>query len=256
MGRPNSDPALIERLEKRLGVQFKPGISGHIPHGHVSGLMGLQIARNLLYEQNFPCVLVLAADSLLNAAGLSALDAQGKLLTHSNGYGLIPGEAAAALWLVRAQPGFVAPLIVGTAFANIAPPDKQGRPAPVTGRELAQVTWEACVQARCHPASIDLRLADCNGLDVRFKESALTEGIVFKDNPGQTMPPLWQPAECLGEVGAANGLAAIAWAMHAHRKRYLPVAPSNTTDTRHVLLQASNEGLQRAAAILRFETGA
>lgn len=255
-GRPSSDEALLARLEKRLGVQFKPGISGHLPHGHVSGLMALQIAQNLLYEQNFPCVLVLAADSLLNADGLAALDAQGNLLTPSNGYGLIPGEAAIALWLTRPRPGVVVPLVAGTAFFNTEPPDKQGRPAPVTGRELAQATWEACAQARCHPAHIDLRFNDCNGLDVRFKESALAEALVFNDNPGQTLPPLWQPAECLGEVGAASGLAAITWAWHASRKGYLPAAPSTTTSTRHILLHASNDGLQRAAAVLRFELGA
>jgi len=256
VGRPNSDLALIARLERRLGVQFKPGISGNLPHGHVSGLMALQIAQNLLYEQNFPCVLVLAADSLLNAEGLASLDEHGKLLTPSNDFGVIPGEAAVALWLTRPLPGAVAPLIVGTSFANINPLDETGRPAPVTGRELAQVTWEACAQARCPPASIDLRLADCNGLDVRFKESALAEGIVFKDNPSQTMPSMWQPAECLGEIGASLSLSAIAWALHAYRKGYLPASAVNSSAHRYVLLQASNDGLQRAAAILRFGTGA
>lgn len=256
VGRPGSDLALLARLEKRLGVQFKPGISGHLPYGHVSGLMALQIAHDLLYQENFPCVLVIGTDSLLNADGLAALDTAGKLLTPSNGYGLVPGEAAVALYLTRPpQVDHTMPLVLGAAFTNIEPPNAQGKPAPVTGRELTQAVWGACEAAGCHPASIDLRLVDCNGLDARSQECALTEGILFKDNLNKPVPPMWQPAECLGEIGAAHSLAAIAWACHAHRKGYMPQQPDAPArlSARHVLLSASNDGLQRAAAILRFE---
>lgn len=243
IGRPANDDALLNRLQERIGVKFSPD-SGCLPHGHAGLMVALEAARAMLYERGVDRMLVLAADSLINVANLAALDSQGHLLTPSNPHGLIPGEAAVAMLLGRPQLDVSRPTVDGVGlYAYAAPPAQGKRKPPVTGDELAVAIDEACKKAKCHPAEIALRIADCNGLDVRFEESALAEAIMFRT--AGAVPHLWLPAECLGEVGTASALASIAWACHAKRKGYLPGS--------RVLVHASNEGPLRGAAILKFE---
>ena len=219
-----------------------------MPYGHMGGIMALKAAQTMLYERGYHRVLVLAADSLINVDGLADLDARGRLLTPSNPHGLIPGEAAVAMWLGRPSTDIKQPIVEGLAVGGIPIPAAPKRPPPPTGRELAATIHAACSDARCNPADISLRMADCNGLDARFAESAQAEALAFRDY-GEAMPAVWQLAECLGDVGTASTLAALAWACHANRKQYLP--------GNRVLIHASNDIAQqgfavRGAAILRF----
>lgn len=252
LGRSANDAALLRRLETRLGIRFQAKDSSPLPYGHVSGLLGLQAAQVMLYERNYPYVLLLAADSMLNGDALADLDARGHLLTLTNGQGLIPGEAAVALLLTRPSANVAMPVVDGLGLSGIAMPTPPARPSPMGGRELATAIYNACAQAQCHPAEIELSLADCNGVSARFEETALAESIVFKDNHGPT-PHQWLAAECLGDLGAAASLAAIVWACHAARKGYLP----GHAASHRVLVHASNgiphHGIAaRGAAVLRF----
>lgn len=127
-------------------------------------------------------------------------------------------------------------------------PDAVNRkPIPIDGMELAAAIELACEQSNCTPEDITVRLADCNGTEAGFKESTLAEARAFQSSD-QPLPPLWLPAECVGEVGAAFVPLAMLWAWHAAVKGYLP----GQAQARPLIHATNGDGL-RGAAVFRFE---
>ena len=124
--------------------------------------------------------------------------------------------------------------------------------------ELAAAIQAACEQSACTPEDISVRLADCNGVEAGFKESGLAEARAFQSSD-LPMPPLWLPAESLGEIGAAFAPLAIAWAWHAAIKGYLPglpeapiAAPNLAKHKARTLIHTTNADGLRGAAIFHF----
>lgn len=249
-GRPANDHLLLEQIATSLGRPLPPH-SMSIAAGRTAGLLALAAAQELIHGHRMPGVLVIAVDSLIDADLLAELDDAGTLLTEENPHGQIPGEAAVAL-LVGPTPTdepttasgpalatFDAVAFALTDLAALPEPVRSGqRPAPIDGQELALAMQEACRSAGHAPADIGLRIADTNGTDTAFKESALAEALTFTDTDIPT-PALWQPAVCVGETGAACTALSIVWAWHAAAKGYLPEGA--------VLVHATNtEGLRGA----------
>ena len=125
------------------------------------------------------------------------------------------------------------------------------KPIPIDGLELVMAIELACEQAHCTPDDITVRLADCNGTEASFKESALAEARAFQSSE-QPLPPLWLPAECVGEIGTAFVPLSIAWAWHAAMKGYLPGQAHTHTRARPLIHTTNADGL-RGAAVFRFE---
>ena len=124
--------------------------------------------------------------------------------------------------------------------------------------ELAAAIQVACEQSSCTPEDITVRLADCNGVEAGFKESGLAEARAFQSSD-LPMPPLWLPAESLGEIGAAFAPLAIAWAWHAAIKGYLPgmleaehKADQQAKQKPRTLIHTTNADGLRGAAIFHF----
>lgn len=252
VGRPADDMALLGRIAQQLGVALHPE-SAAVPHGHTAGLLALAAAQTLFGENKHRQLLIIATDSLVDAEALAEFDAAGLLLTPENPHGFIPGEAAVALlvapWAATANAGMV---VESTAFtitdpaaipkprADTTTPRKQ---PPLDGMELATAIELACEQAACLPEDITLRLSDANGTDISFKESGLAEARAFKAED-QPLPPVWLPAESVGEIGAAFGLLAMLWTWHAAFKGYLPGA--------RALVHTTNLDGLRGAAVLHY----
>lgn len=249
-GRPADDHALLERIAASLGRPL-PDHSLCIAAGRTAGLLALATAQELIHGHGITAVLVIAVDSLIDADLLAELDHAGTLLTEENPHGHIPGEAAVALLIApppvpaggaAAAPPHIAFDAVAFALTDTAalpePVRKGERPAPIDGQELALAMQEACRNAGCATQDIGLRIADTNGTDTAFKESALAEALTFTDTDIPT-PALWQPAVSVGETGAACAALSIVWAWHAAAKGYLPEGA--------VLVHATNtEGLRGA----------
>ena len=267
LGRPADDRALLTRIAERLGVKLHPA-SAEVPHGRTAALVALMAAQTLLKEGHYQQVLLVAVDSLIAPDGLAELEEKGLLLTPQNPSGLIPGEAAAAVLvsaLDREIPSATPPqanarrlrMVFDSAAFTITDPEAipapsrpdavNRKPIPIDGQELAAAIAMACEHADCRVDDITVRLADCNGTEASFKESALAEARAFQSSD-QPLPPMWLPAESLGEVGSAFVPLAMAWAWHAAIKGYLP-----GLNQARPLIHATNADGLRGAAVFRFE---
>ena len=262
IGRPANDKALLDKIAARLGVKLHPA-SGELPHGRTAAFLAMVAAQAIFSEGQNEQVLLLATDSLVDADGLADLEEKGILLTPEIPHGFIPGEAAAALLLTpdqRIKAPSASPqrlrMVFDSAAFTMTDPDAipmqsradatHRKPIPVDGLELATAIDMACEQSHCTPEDITVRLADCNGTEAGFKESGLAEARAFQSS--DKLPPLWLPAECLGEVGAAFVPLSIVWAWHAAIKGYLPGQAMAWP-----LIHTTNADGLRGAAVFRVE---
>src|SRR5207245_2934216 len=102
-GRPGGCAWLADKItsqvEERLGIKFHSTLSRAIPRGHMAGVECLRIARELLQTAAVPGCLVCGVDSYLNASSLYWLDKAWRLKREGHTDGVIPGEAAAAVYV-------------------------------------------------------------------------------------------------------------------------------------------------------------
>lgn len=224
---PGADAAADARIVTVLALG-RTGLGG-----------GLQQAMRLLGEQTVEQVLLIGADSYLNAADMNAMLRAERLLVKGNSNGFLPGEAAAALLLTLAAPGARGVFIEGIGHA-----DEAGRPdgsVPSRAIGLTQAIRAACEQAKLAPAKLDFRLSDQNGEQFFARESAnAMSRIMF----GARQLAHLTLADKIGEVGAATGVAMLAWLWHD--MPHLDHSPGKLG-----LLHLANDGGERCAVVVR-----
>jgi 3-oxoacyl-[acyl-carrier-protein] synthase-1 len=231
------DDELFSDLQGELQTHFAPE-SLVVPHGRVSVGTALKHARELLSSGRVPLVLVAATDSLLNWPTLQAYESSERLLTVSNSNGFMPGEGAGAVLLGQAgQVGQMTLTGIGFAMEPATIESEQ----PLRGEGLTRAIQNSVSDAGCELDDIDFRISDVAGEQYYFKEAALALGRALKRR--REVFDMWHPAECIGETGAVAGLACLAVAVTANRKRYAP--------GQSVLLHASADHGQRAAIVAR-----
>lgn len=214
--------------------------------GSVAPALALQHAQQLLYEQGAPAVLVTAVDSYLLPETLALLCEQRRCLGPGQPEGFVPGQAAAALLLMRGDfesdaDAFPEQLyFAGTGLAQEAA--LLGNDVPHTGQALTQALRLACANGAQDIASTDLVLADLSGEAFYAEEHTLAHLRGFQSC--MDAPALWLPAESLGHTGAASGLIAAAWLREAQRLRYAPGFNS--------LCQLAGDDGQRAAIAFTY----
>jgi 3-oxoacyl-[acyl-carrier-protein] synthase-1 len=229
---------LLPEVEQELGAQFAPE-SGVIPRGRISVIRALAEARKLIYAGSAAQVLIAATDSVLTWPTLSVYERDDRLLTPSNSDGFMPGEAGGALLVGR--PERCAELLcTGIGFAVEKAHIESDKPLRADG--LATAIKAALADAACALRDLDYRITDISGEQYYFKEAALALSRILRQRKEQF--DIWHPAECIGETGAAAGIAILAVADSACRKAYSP-GPS-------VLSHCANDSGRRSAAILRF----
>lgn len=229
---------LLPEIKQELGTQFAPE-SGVIPRGRISAIRALAEARRILYASSTPKVLIAATDSLLTWPTLSAFEREDRLLTPSNSNGFMPGEAGGALLIGRPEHGdelLCTGIGSGTEKAHI----NSGEPLRADG--LASAIKAALADAGCELHNVDYRITDISGEQYYFKEAALALARILRQRKEEF--DIWHPAECIGEVGAAAGIAVLAVSVAACRKAYFP-GPA-------ILTHCANDSGRRYAAILRF----
>jgi 3-oxoacyl-[acyl-carrier-protein] synthase I len=226
-------PLVLEALQERL----HPAASRLIPMGRVSGAVGIREAAKLVNEKGFGRVIVGGVDSHLVAATLAAFDERDRLLTERNTNGFVPGEAGAAVLVGPAdgRPGLrIRSLGLAVERATIEGEE------PLRGEGLAAAYRQALDAARLGLHEIDYRIADLSGEQYWFKEAALAEARVMRVRRG--FQDIWQPADCVGEIGAAATPCLLGVAWWAARKAYAPGPLA--------LAQASNDDGRRIAMVL------
>jgi len=224
-GRPGGGAELagsiITQIQDELGMMFHPGLSSVIPRGHTAGFEGLRIARELLRANDIPGCLVCGVDSFINASSLFWLDQHWRLKRDDHTDGVIPGEAAAAVYVQRHPAPAAAPgaQVVGIGFgletASVLTEE------PLQGRGLAEAGRQALTEAGWGFHELDFRLSDLTGESFGFREHTLAEGRLARVVRSSEQP-LWHAADSIGDTGAAAGLVQVIMAATAWSKGYAP----------------------------------
>lgn len=200
------DAVLADELGRRLGVGGDDAGERAFFSGHVGVALALQESATLLASGRCERVLIVCVDSLLNRRDIARYADAGRLVTPANSNGFFPGEGAAAL-LVERTPS------VG-ALARCLGIGLGVEPAPIGSGEVLQAQGlSAAVDAALAAAGrrfgeVDWRIADLSGEHYAFKEASLL--VARRAREVASDLPLWHPAECVGEAGAAAGGIAVA----------------------------------------------
>ncbi len=187
-------------------------------------------------------VLVLGADSYLQAQTINYYLQAERLLVPGNRDGFIPGEAAAAVLLELANVQTPGLHIVGWGQG-----DEPGRPdgsVPTRAQGLSQAIRSALDQAGITCNDLAFRLSDQNGEGFFAGEAANAITRIAQD--GGTVPMVHTTADCVGEVGAATGPLMLAWLHHL-----LP-RPDSPGDCGLIHL-ANDQGLRSAVVVQYIE---
>jgi len=233
------DDALFASIEQEASLRFHQNLSRVIPQGRVSVTIALMHARQILESSSIRHVLIAACDSLLVGTTLAELDSNNRLLTAANSNGFVPGEAAGAVLVSRDELGESPIRCVGIGVARETATIVSDE--PLRGEGLTQAVRNALHDASCAMHDVDFRITDNSGEHYYFKEAALLLSKTLRQR--KEVFDIWHPADCIGEVGAAAGTAALAVAVMSARKGYSP-GPS-------VLVHASGDSGTRAAFVLR-----
>lgn len=217
-GRPEQiDHDIVAALIRQRG-DLEPR-SRVVRRGAIGISHALRRARELLYQEAAPAVLVAAADSYLWPGSMPVLARQRRLLRAGHAEGFIPGEAAGALLLTRPQDEVPEQLLC-TGVGLAREPATRDNQQPNLAQGLTHALRQAFDDAGQDPADTDLRLADLAGEAFQAEEATIAALRVFQ---GCVHPPeLWLPAESLGATGAATGVLMLAWLRQAHLKDYAP----------------------------------
>ncbi|MBS0542146.1 MAG: hypothetical protein JSR40_00195 [Proteobacteria bacterium] len=235
--RPGRPEGLEEYLHAGILAVLDAGFakeSAFVAHGRVSVGAALAQARKLIYERKYHQVLISAVDSLLTWPTLSVYAAGNRLLTPDNSNGFIAGEAAGALLL--GSPTVSGELCCdGLGFALEKAHIESGE--PLRGDGLTAAVKAALIETGCDLHDIDYRVSDLSGEQYYFKEASLALNRILRKRREDF--ELWHPAECIGETGAAAGVACLAVIHAAYAKGYAPGPRS--------LLHLANDSGARAA---------
>ncbi|RKT46296.1 hypothetical protein [Thiocapsa rosea] len=232
------DDQLFLDIENELGSAFAPE-SVHIAAGRVSVAVALSQARKLIYANSKPRVLLAATDSLLTWSTLSAFEQENRILTPGNSNGFLPGEGAGALLVGRPDHG-AEMLCTGIGFGVEKAHIDSG--APLRAEGLATAIRCALGDAGCEMHDLDFRITDLSGEQYYFKEAAIALSRIIRQR--KQVFDIWHPAECIGEAGAAAGIAVLTVANAAFHKAYA-AGP-------RILAHYANDSGERSANVLSF----
>lgn len=255
-GVPGDDaasPPLIERdraallvaIAAQAGLQGSPRLLRCLEDDEVSALVALQwAARWLETEAALQRIVLLAADTLLEAETVAWLENTGRLKAGAMPVGLEPGEACAALLLERHDAAAPSdrPLGVvrGTAFALEPQPLIAG--AAGTGEGTARVLDGLGTSHGWARQGAAWIVSDHNGELYRANDLALALVRARGSCPSLGSATISTPATSFGDVGAARPLLGICVALAAFERRYAPADEA--------LVLAVGESDRRAAVLI------
>jgi len=241
--RPHGDDtaqAEMRRIfQQALETRFHAS-SRHFPKGRAGLGEALEAARQLLNEGRTRQVLLIGADSYLNAATINHYLREERLLIPGNSDGFLPGEAAAALLLEKAAPHQPGLYITGIGRAH-----ETGRPdgsEPSRALGLTEAMRAALAQAGATFDSLGFELSDLSGEAFFARESANAMTRIAAGSEHSL--ELLTTADCTGEIGAATGPLMLAWLARLLPRRDAP--------GRSGLLHLANDDGERCAIIAQY----
>ena len=244
------DDQLLQDVQTELGMRFHPR-SGVIAKGRVGGAIAMGAARQLIYEERIPLCLIAGVDSLLVAGTLAAYEEKDRVLTSQNSNGFIPGEAGAAILVCRpdAIPASPRPEVSASSLICLGIGTGEEKATidseePLRGDGLVQAIKGALAEAGCTMSAMDFRITDISGEQYGFKEATLALNRSLTEYKKENIG-IWNPADCIGDVGVASGVAMLGVCLQSTQKSYAP--------GKNILYHVSNTDQSRAAIILAFK---
>jgi 3-oxoacyl-[acyl-carrier-protein] synthase-1 len=236
------DQQILPEIEHRLRVRLHPA-SHVIARDHVSIVVALREAVDLLRNKQVAAVIVAAVDSLLQHDLKDYYLSKYRLLTPVNSNGFSMGEAGSAVLVTPAgasAKGELQILSMSTAREKATLESDE----PLRAEALTQVIRETLRQSGLTIQDVHYRITDLNGEHYKFKEMSLAINR-FVRNPTPNIFDLWHPIEFIGDVGAAIGPIVLGVALHASQKGY-GMGPT-------VLCTLGNDDGERAALLVHYD---
>jgi 3-oxoacyl-[acyl-carrier-protein] synthase-1 len=235
------DDEILPEIQHRLGFPLHPA-SRVISRDHVSVVVALRAAQDLIDRQTARYVIVAATDSLLVHDLKNHYLSQRRLLTPKNSNGFSLGEAGSAVLVAPTGSSLTGELQIlsadiGRETATIESEE------PLRGEGLTQVIRVVLRESGLAMQDVHYRIADLNGEHYKFKEMVLAIGR-FARKPTAKLFDVWHPIEWIGDVGAAIGPMILGVAFHAGQKGYA-VGPT-------ALCTLSNDDGERAALVVSY----
>lgn len=214
---PDLGQTLLAALRSRFGAQLHP--LSRVVAGSATGTLEVMRRVRAALSPQMPSCLVVAVDSLINRRMLQALEAARRLKTPDNSDGVIPGEAAAALWLSMSGHGsrpMARVLGIGLAEEPSAADPRLANKA----QGLAAAMGRALADAGLALHEVDLRVGGLTGERLGFVEASTALARIQKVHKDDFL--LWSPADQLGDTGAALCGCMIVATTMGLLKRYAP----------------------------------
>lgn len=200
----------------QLDVQFHDR-SGVMALGRAGLSNALSQAAALLDAVDCEHVLLVGADTYLNAPTINAYLQAERLQVKGNSDGFIPGEAAAAILLKKNMPSSRSqsthengtPLINVIGYGVGNEPGRVDGSIPNKSQGLTKAIRSALIMSQIEFDSLDFRVSDQNGESFFSREAA---NAMTRVTPvGGGLSNLITIADSIGEVGAAMGPVMLAY---------------------------------------------
>lgn len=233
----------------QLDLDFHP-CSGVMPLGRAGLAEALIRAHSLLDLPDCDHVLLVGADTYLNAATLNSYLQKERLQVRGNTDGFIPGEAAAAILLRKAVIGAskvdstakCAPKVYITGLGIGDEPGRWDGSVPSKSQGLTKAIRSALKMSCIDYNALRFRVSDQNGESFFTRDA--TNALTRVTPSGGNALSLLTLADCIGEVGAATGPAMLAYISK------IIASPSNLQE--YGLIHLANDNGLRCAVILRL----
>jgi len=236
------DETILSEIGHKFGFRLHPD-SRLISNDHISVVIALREAIDLLASGKAPCVVIAAVDSLVDQRIVEYYLEKRRLLTPLETNGFCVGEAGAAVLVAPANQDGKGGLTIRGVGLGSEPANIDGE-EPVKGEGLTEVVRHALRRGGLTIQDIHYRITDLNGEHYKFKEMVLAMGR-FARKPTAKVFDIWHPIEYIGDVGAAIGPLLLGVALHAGKNGY--------GNGPNVLCTLANDDGARAAIVTSYE---
>lgn len=241
---PNLDRIVLAELERRLGFALPPG-SCVLAEGRTGILSACIKAAQIFSARAAEHVVVVGVDTFLRQRVVEEYMKQRRILTADNSNGFVPGEAACAVLMARADRDRGGKLHI-TGWGSGREPGAIVGEVPLTGNGLTQALQGALAEARLKMADTHYWLTDQNAEHYKAKECTVAQiRLERRDRPAPQPYQIWHPIEYLGEIGSAIGPCLLGVALAAAEGGWAPGPLA--------LMHVGEDSGARAAFVLRWQ---